>query len=341
MSVGNEQCEDSPYMRKIFDFPNKHCGIEVTMFENRILYEDSHILVCYKPAGIATQTARIGQADMVSEMENYLARNLLQGRAKEKPQGSRQNETGRKPPHACGSGIKPSRIYVVHRLDQPVEGILVFARQQAAAAALSAQAAGDEMEKEYLALVCDLREDAADGRRGDEWQVEPIQGSGQFAESAKAGQREQSGILTDYLLKDGKTNLSRVVSSEVKGAKEARLSYEILRDISEEAVAAVKEECDGFSENVRTEKQLPSAVVKIRLYTGRHHQIRVQMANAGLPLLGDRKYAPKEAIALSERLGIRDVALCAYRLSFLHPQTKERMQFEIEPQGTAFRGIIS
>ncbi len=228
------------------------------MFENRILYEDNYILVCHKPAGIATQTARIGQADMVSEMENYLARSR-------------------------------ARIYVVHRLDQPVEGILVFAKQQAAAAALSAQAAGDEMEKEYLALVCDLRgEDAADG----------------------------SGILTDCLLKDGKTNTSRVVPSEVKGAKEARLSYEILRE------------------------ELPK-IVKIRLYTGRHHQIRVQMANAGMPLLGDRKYAPKEAIAMSESLGIRDVALCAYRLSFIHPQTKERMQFERKPEGAAFRGIIS
>lgn len=250
------------------------------MFENRILYEDNYILVCHKPAGIATQTARIGQADMVSEMENYLARSL--------PQGSRQNETEEKSAHRRGNVIKQPHIYVVHRLDQPVEGILVFAKQQAAAAALSVQAAGDEMEKEYLALVCDLREDAADG----------------------------SGILTDYLLKDGKTNLSRVVPPEVKGAKEARLSYEILRE------------------------EWP-VVAKIRLYTGRHHQIRVQMANAGLPLLGDRKYAPKEVIALSERLGIRDVALCAYRLSFIHPKTKERMQFERKPEGAAFRSIIS
>ena len=65
------------------------------------------------------------------------------------------------------------------------------------------------------------------------------------------------------------------------------------------------------------------------------------MANAGLPLLGDRKYAPGEAVAMSERLGIRDVALCAYRLTFVHPKTKERMQFEIKPEGAAFRGIIS
>lgn len=251
------------------------------MNPNRILYEDNHILVCHKPSGIATQTARVGQADMVSEMENYLA------------QGSRQNASGEKHPGRHASVSHQPHIYVVHRLDQPVEGILVFAKQQAAAADLSAQAAGEGMEKEYLAFACDLR---------------------------GAGERTQSGILTDYLLKDGKTNRSHIVPPEVKGAKEARLRYEIMRQEGNDP------QC---------------AVIKIRLYTGRHHQIRVQMANAGLPLLGDRKYAPGEAVAMSERLGIRDVALCAYRLTFVHPKTKERMQFEIKPEGAAFRGIIS
>lgn len=252
------------------------------MNPNRILYEDKDILVCHKPAGIATQTARVGQADMVSEMENYLARKL--------PQGGRQGESQKMHSGRCGNLSHQQRIYVVHRLDQPVEGILVFAKQQAAAAALSAQAAGEEMEKEYLALVCDLRG------------------------------KETAGTLTDYLLKDGKTNMSYVVPPEVKGAKEARLQYEILED-------------------AETESGLRCKVAKVRLYTGRHHQIRVQMANAGLPLLGDHKYADKEAIVLSERLGIRDVALCAYRLAFIHPVTKEKMQFEIKPEGAAFRGI--
>lgn len=160
------------------------------MNPNRILYEDKDILVCHKPAGIATQTARVGQADMVSEMENYLARKL--------PQGGRRGESQKMHFGRRGNVLHQQRIYVVHRLDQPVEGILVFAKQQAAAAALSAQAAGEEMEKEYLALVCDLRG------------------------------KETAGTLTDYLLKDGKTNMSYVVPPEVKAAKEARLQYEIL-----------------------------------------------------------------------------------------------------------------
>lgn len=285
-------------MRKIFDFPNEHCRIEAAMYENRILYEDDALLVCHKPAGIATQTARIGQADMVSEMENYLAQNL--------PQGIGQSASDRKPRN--GGRVRAPhqpRIYVVHRLDQPVEGILVFARQPSAAAVLSAQAAGEEMEKEYLALVCDLRGE----------------------ETANARQR---GVLTDYLLKDGRANMSRIVPPEVKGAKEARLSFEILR---------LDKDQDGGRAAGQEKSELRYQVARIRLSTGRHHQIRVQMANAGMPLLGDRKYADQAAIELSQNLGIREIALCACRLSFCHPKTGERMQFEIKPEGMAFQGI--
>lgn len=280
------------------------------MSKTKILYEDNDLLVCHKPAGIATQTARIGQADMASEMENYLARNL--------PQGIAYNNSAR--PH----------IHVIHRLDQPVEGILVFAKQASAAAALSAQAAGEGMEKEYLALVCDLRgKETADG----------TQGSGREAEQLQSRQGE-SGVFTDYLLKDGKTNTSRVVPPEVKGAKEARLRYEILQEESPEALASARKAGGEVSLPDRTEESgLRYAVVKIRLYTGRHHQIRVQMANAGMPLLGDRKYADQAAVTLSEKLGIREIALCAYRLSFCHPKTGERLHFEIMPEGAPFQGI--
>lgn len=271
------------------------------MNHNRILYEDNDILVCHKPAGIATQTARVGQADMVSEITNY----LVQGRKAEKtPDGHRQKKIaeGRMEGNA---GIP--YVGVVHRLDQPVEGILVFAKNKQAAADLSRQAAGDKMKKEYLALVC-----------GEE-----MQGAGE---------------LTDYLLKDGKTNLSRVVPPEVKGAKLARLSYEVLSEISVEKMF----EKNGADEtNVVWAREVPRIMlVRICLYTGRHHQIRVQMANAGMSILGDRKYAGKAAAALSEELGVREIALCAYRLSFVHPKTGERMQFEIEPEGVAFLKIL-
>lgn len=270
------------------------------MHMNRILHEDSDIIVCHKPAGIATQTAKVGQADMVSEITNYLA--------------SKEGASG-----------KSLHVSVVHRLDQPVEGILVFAKNKQAAADLSRQAAGKDMKKEYLALVC-------------------------------GKDMPRTGELTDFLLKDGKTNVSRIVPPEIKGAKQARLSYEILWEEATDSLLLVRE-TEGISAKDRIEKDildgrrsddgmigqpangLQYALVKICLHTGRHHQIRVQMANAGMPLLGDRKYGDEAALALSEKLGVRETALCAYRLSFIHPKTGKQMQFEIRPEGAAFHMV--
>lgn len=242
--------------------------------KSRILYEDKDIIVCHKPAGIATQTARVGQQDMVSEIARYLA-----------DQEKRYlSTTGNKT-----SGRSPY-VGVIHRLDQPVEGILVFARNQAAAAGLSRQITEERMEKDYYALVCG--------------QDIPVRGE-----------------LVNYLLKDGRTNLSRVVSAESKGAKEARLRFWTLR-------CQQMELAEG--------KACSVALVRIRLQTGRHHQIRVQMAAAGYSLLGDRKYADETAIYVSERMGIREIALCAGRLAFMHPVTGERKVFCVLPEGKGF-----
>ncbi len=224
-----------------------------------ILYEDEDIIVCRKAAGIATQTARVGQADMVSEIVNYLAR-----------------KTQNTAPYAG----------VVHRLDQPVEGILVFARNRQSAAGLSRQAAENRMEKYYYAVVC-------------------------------TSQSDRRGTLTDYLLKDGKTNTSRIVPPEVKGAKKALLEYELLTEKA----------CMGSK----------IALARIHLHTGRHHQIRVQMSNAGMDLLGDYKYAGQETTALSGQMHMKDIALCAFRLSFRHPRTGKRMDFQIKPEGRCFQ----
>ena len=88
----------------------------------------------------------------------------------------------------------------------------------------------------------------------------------------KAPVRE--GVLEDYLLKDGRTNTSRIVPEGTKGAKRARLSCRLL------------EQRGGY------------ALVQVELMTGRHHQIRVQMAGAGMPLTGDRKYNEEEEAPL-------------------------------------------
>ena len=122
------------------------------------------------------------------------------------------------------------------------------------------------------------------------------------------------GKYVDYLLKDGKTNTSRIVDKSAAGAKRAELEYQILEE---------KEQGDGA---VRS-------LVEIHLHTGRHHQIRVQFAAHGTPLVGDTKYGAPAAASVG-RARREPLALCAVRLSFLHPVTGERMEFSTEPQFT-------
>jgi 23S rRNA pseudouridine1911/1915/1917 synthase len=223
-------------------------------------------------------------------------------------------------------------VGLVHRLDQPVEGILVFAKDRQSAAALGRQVAedsvqhldptpaegvkqtGTKMEKRYLAVVC-----------GEQFPDE--------------------GELLDYLLKDGKTNTSRTVPKEVKGAKEARLSYRILR---RKSAGEVVQETEKTHQPVETAETLVSpeaaggssrqlGLAEIHLQTGRHHQIRVQMSQAGMSLLGDHKYADEATIAISGQLKVKEIALCASYLSFTHPVSGDRMQFEITPEGKCFQ----
>lgn len=231
--------------------------------KTKIIYEDKHILVVYKPAGIAVQSARSMEMDVVSELKNYL---------------------------------KTSYVGLVHRLDQPVEGVLVFAKTSPAAAALSKQNAEGTMEKEYLAAVL------------------------------AAGEMQAKASLTDYLLRDGKTNTSRAVEASVKNAKKAVLSYEVQKIILLEEIKTKSRLQNSPGTEILSESG-KIALLKIRLETGRHHQIRVQLANANLPLLGDLKYGSEESKKLSSLLGIKDVALCAHRLIFKHPKTGKIMEF--------------
>ena len=221
-----------------------------------ILYEDDQILVCHKPAGVPVQTKKIGTQDMESILKNYLFIHS-------------SHHAGHKPPY----------LAVIHRLDQPVSGILVFARTPAAAKNLNQQLQNDQFEKYYQAVVC--------------------------------GALPDSGTLTDYLVKDGRTNTSKKVPKGTKGAKESRLSYECLKTLEDPALAA-----------------LPLSLVRIHLFTGRHHQIRVQMADVGLPLYGDRKYNPASKGST--------LALCAFELTFRHPATGKSMTFSCKPTGEIF-----
>lgn len=226
-----------------------------------ILYEDTHILVCHKPAGLPVQSARVGTADMESLLKNHLA-------------SSRKKQ--------AKSAAAPY-LAVIHRLDQPVEGLLVFAKTPAAAKELNRQLASSGFGKYYRATVTGTPE-------------------------------PPEGVLEDYLVKDGRINTSRVCEKSTPGAKLARLSYHV--------------------EEVFRDASPVTSLVKIKLDTGRHHQIRVQMAHIGCPLAGDRKYGKYEKTddgAPRDRKNTEPIKLCAYRLEFKHPATGKDMVFELPP----------
>lgn len=277
------------------------------MNKERILYEDEDMIVCHKAAGIATQTARVGQADMVSEVTNYLAQKAHNNKTanERKSLNELQIQDGK-----YNRGSQDTLyIGVVHRLDQPVEGILVFARNKQAAAELGRQIKEGCMEKYYYAVVC-----------GHNF--------------------NKSGELTDYLLKDGKTNTSRIVPPEVKDAKKAVLEYEILTETSAEKIFAKMNSFERFRSQTASASDtdlLRLALARIRLHTGRHHQIRVQMSHAGMSLLGDYKYADESTAGISEQMHVREIALCACSLSFRHPKTAKWMDFRIKPEGKSFQ----
>ena len=154
-----------------------------------ILYEDPHILVCVKPHGIATQSKSIRYPDMVSLIKNHLA----------KASGT-SGKSGA--PKSIGSrtpGSAEPYLAVIHRLDQPVAGILVFAKTPAAAKDLNKQLQNQGFGKYYRALVTNAPS-------------------------------EEEGTLEDYMVKDARTNTSRICSAKENGAKIARLHYDTVPD---------------------------------------------------------------------------------------------------------------
>lgn len=230
-----------------------------------ILYEDDDIFVVVKPPGMPSQPERSATMDMVSYLKNLLA--------------SRDK-------------IKNPYVSVVHRLDRPVGGIMVYGKNQKAAAGLSAQIAGHRVVKEYMAVV---------------W--------GQMSVS--------KATLEDYMIKDASSNMSRVVDSKVKGAKKAVLSYELI----DTAVSG---------------NHLLS-LLKIRLETGRHHQIRVQLSHGGHPVAGDHKYGrtyfevqKKESDNDVFRDPFYELGLFSCTLEFNHPVSKKRLRYEARPFAQPF-----
>lgn len=205
----------------------------------RVLYEDNHVIVVVKEKNVLSQADNTHDIDMLTIIKKYL---------KEKYN-------------------KPGNVYLglVHRLDRPVSGIMVFAKTSKAASRLSDQVRKKEIKKTYMAVV-------------------------------KGIIKKDEDTFVDYLLK--LDNGNTIVTTKDKG-KESVLTYKVLKR--------------NYEKN--------ETLVSIDLKTGRHHQIRVQFASRGYPLCGDQRYGKSDKT---------QIALCAYKLEFIHPTTKQLMKFEIE-----------
>lgn len=207
-----------------------------------ILYEDNHCLVLDKPARLLTMGDATGEATLLDWGKDYLKRKYN----------------------------KPGAVFlgVVHRLDRPVSGVVLFARTSKAAARLSEQFRVRRVEKVYRALVT-------------------------------GNVPTRKTVLQDWLWKDPGRNVTQVVPPMTPGAQQAALSVE----------------CLSTSRKVSR--------VEVRPVTGRSHQIRVQLASRGWPILGDGKYGSPI------RLG-GEITLHAYELTFAHPTTKEEITVTAE-----------
>ena len=205
---------------------------------NKIIYEDNHLLVVEKPQNVLVQADNTNDLDLLTSLKKYI---------KEKYN-------------------KPGEVYLglVHRLDRPVGGVMVFARTSKAASRLSNMIRLKEFEKTYLAVV--------EGKVPDE------------------------GVFEDYLLKIENENRTIVD----KNGKYSKLSYKLL---------SYK---DGLS------------LVRIKLDTGRSHQIRVQFSSRGYALWGDQKYNSKAKVG-------NQIALWAYEIKFKHPVRDEIVDFKCNP----------
>ncbi|PWN06442.1 RluA family pseudouridine synthase [Rhodohalobacter mucosus] len=159
---------------------------------------------------------------------------------------------------------KPGNVFLglVHRLDKPVSGVMVLAKTSKAASRLSDQVRRRKLKKTYLAIV--------------------------------EGSAPSNGFLDDFLLKDPNKNITRIVSRDTRGAKEARLSFQKLG-----------EACG-------------KSLLKVNLMTGRPHQIRVQLAGHGYPITGDSRYGSANASG---------ICLHAREIEFSHPTLKKSIHF--------------
>ena len=210
-----------------------------------VLYEDNHLLIVEKPVNMPVQEDASKDLDLLNFAKQYLV------------------EKYNKPGEAF--------LGLVHRLDRPVGGVMLFAKTSKAASRVSNEIRLNRLDRVYYTVVRGLP-------------------------------RENKATLTDYLLKDTKTNITSVVKSSNEDAKKAVLDYEVI----------TKDRKEDLS------------LLKVKLHTGRSHQIRVQLSNMGHPIFGDQKYGQKV-----NKVG-QQIALWAYELGVKHPTKDEIVRVTCE-----------
>ena len=275
-----------------------------------VLYEDNHLLVVNKPAGLATMGT--GDGNTVHSLACEYLRQKYQ---------------------------KPGNVYlgVVHRLDSMTSGTLVLARTSKAAARLSEQfrRSSESLpterpstkkndayvpQKSYLAVV----QRVGGGRDENAWhnddfrQGVPIEGS-----------------LRDWVVKNERDHRMEVTGKSTQGAVEAVLDFRRVDDVGSRLKAVHQRDADagsrlkaGHQRDADVGSRLKAvhqrdadAVVEVQLRTGRKHQIRVQFASRGYPVWGDVKYGGRQQRGTG-------IALHAWRLSIEHPTAKTEMVFQ-------------
>ena len=211
----------------------------------RVVYEDNHIIIVYKESGEIVQGDKTGDTPLSETVKEYI---------KEKYQ-------------------KPGAVFlgVVHRLDRPVSGLVVFARTSKALARLNNMFRDGEVHKTYWAIV----------------------------DSGKCKVKsEEFATVEHWLVRNEKQNKSYAYDHEVPRSKMAVLRYRMI----------------GHSDRY--------SLVEVQLLTGRHHQIRCQLAAIGCPIKGDLKYGARRSNPDGS------ISLLSHRVEFVHPVSKETIVVE-------------
>lgn len=224
----------------------------------QVVYEDNHIIVVYKESGEIVQGDKTGDKPLSDLVKDYI---------KEKY-------------------AKPGQVFlgVVHRLDRPVSGLVVFARTSKALARLNEMFRKGDVHKTYWAIV-----------------QTPSEGKGissaTVPEDSSSGSPEWKEI-SSWLVRNEKQNKSYSYNREVPNSKKAVLKYRRLK------------KGDNFD------------LLEVQLLTGRHHQIRCQLASIGAIIKGDLKYGAKRSNPDSS------ISLLARHIEFVHPVSKQLISLD-------------